>query len=73
LQDDRSEAAQEDELNKLTALICVVAWSFFATFGYLTLTTLHSESSQAHITMVLAMLGFLTGMSTWIRLAREAH
>lgn len=60
-------------MNKLTALICVVAWSFFATFGYLTLTTLHSDSSQAHITMVLAMLGFLIGMSTWIRLAREAR
>lgn len=60
-------------MNKMTALICVVAWSFFGVFGYLTLTTLHSDSNQAHITLVLAMLGFLTGMATWIRLAREAR
>jgi len=60
-------------MSKLTALICVIAWSFFATFGYLTLTALHSDSGQAHVTMVLAMLGFLTGMATWIRLAREAR
>lgn len=60
-------------MNKLTALICVVSWSFFGVFGYLTLTTLHSDSNQAHITLVLAMLGFLTGMATWIRLAREVR
>lgn len=60
-------------MNQMTALICVIAWSFFATFGYLTLTALHIDSSQIHVTMVLAMLGFVTGMATWIRLVRDSR
>ena len=60
-------------MNQMAATICVVAWSFFATFGYLALTAHQTDTTQAHIAMVLAMLGFLVGMSSWLRLARETR
>ena len=60
-------------MNKLSALTCVVAWSFFGVFGYLALTAHQTDTTQVHIAMVLAMLGFLVGMSSWLRLARETR
>lgn len=60
-------------MQKLVALICVVAWSGFWAFGYLALSADLTNSRQMVTAVVLAAIGFLTGTFTYIALGRRAH
>jgi len=63
---------KEMKMKKLIATLCVIAWSFCGAFGFLALTAHDMGSTEAMIDAVLAMVGFLVGMMTWVRLSREA-
>ncbi|MDQ2095100.1 hypothetical protein [Rhodalgimonas zhirmunskyi] len=57
-------------MNKLIALMNVIAWSGFWAFGYIALTDTGEMTSQrVLIAAALAGAGFLTGMFTYIRLS----
>ena len=59
-------------MNKLIATLCVIGWSFCGAFGFLALTAPDMGSTVTKIDAVLAMLGFLVGMMTWLKLSRHA-
>lgn len=58
-------------MNKLIAIACVISWSGFWAFGYLALTADIKDQSQMVTAGVLAFVGFLTGMFTYMRLNRS--
>jgi hypothetical protein len=60
-------------MNKIIALICVISWSGFWAFGYLALSASTTDTRQLTIATVLAAVGFLTGIITYIALARKAR
>ena len=59
-------------MNKLIATLCVIGWAFCGAFGFLTLTAPDMGATATMIDAVLAMLGFLVGMMTWLKLSRHA-
>ncbi|MCD1624754.1 MAG: hypothetical protein ACU0B7_10820 [Paracoccaceae bacterium] len=59
-------------MNKLIAIINVVAWSGFWAFGYLALTARDLSTEQITIASFLAGLGFVTGMIAYLKLSHEA-
>ncbi|MEH7829598.1 hypothetical protein [Gemmobacter denitrificans] len=58
-------------MNKMIALICVISWSGFWAFGYLALSARIEDQSQMVIALLLAALGFFTGMIAWLKLSRD--
>lgn len=58
-------------MHKLIALICVISWSGFWAFGYLALSADIADQTQMVTAGFLAFAGFLTGMFTYMRLARD--
>ena len=58
-------------MQKLTALVCVIAWSAFWTFGYLALSASPELGAQASLAAVLAAVGFLLGTFSYMRLGRD--
>ena len=58
-------------MNKLIALICVISWSGFWSFGYLALSAEITDQTQMVTAGFLAFAGFLTGMFNYIRLSRD--
>jgi hypothetical protein len=57
-------------MRKLVAIICVISWAGFWSFGYLALSAGIADSRQAIVAVVLAGVGFLTGTLAYLRLAR---
>lgn len=55
-------------MNKFIAIMNVIAWSGFWAFGYIALTSSDLSRSQITIAAILAGLGFLTGIFTYMRL-----
>lgn len=58
-------------MRKLVALACVVSWSGFWAFGYLALSARIDDPRQMVTAGVLAFVGFITGMFTYMRLSRD--
>lgn len=58
-------------MNKLVAILCVVSWSGFWSFGYLALTSSGHEQGQVVIAAILAFIGFLTGVFAYMKLSHE--
>jgi predicted RND superfamily exporter protein len=58
-------------MKKLVAIACVVSWSGFWAFGYLALSAEPQNTTQIAIAAILAALGFLTGIFTYIRLSHQ--
>ena len=58
-------------MNKLVAIICVVSWSGFWAFGYLALSAGVQEQGQMLMATLLAAVGFLSGIFTYLRLCRN--
>lgn len=58
-------------MNKLVALLCVIAWSGFWAFGYLALSADHTETGQLLVATLLAAAGFFTGMVAWLKLSHD--
>lgn len=58
-------------MNKIVALVCVISWSGFWAFGYLALSSGVEDGGQVVVAVVLAAVGFLSGMVTWLKLSRD--
>jgi hypothetical protein len=57
-------------MNKLIAIINVVSWSGFWAFGYIALTATDLTQTQILTATVLAGMGFLTGVSAYLKLSQ---
>ncbi|MEZ5716123.1 MAG: hypothetical protein R3D85_13745 [Paracoccaceae bacterium] len=55
-------------MTKLIALMNVIAWMGFWAFGYIALTATDLSQTQILIAAILAGIGFLSGMFTYIRI-----
>ena len=58
-------------MNKLIALICVISWSGFWSFGYLALSATNFEDGQVILAAALAFMGFITGVFANMWLVRR--
>ncbi|MGB1387412.1 MAG: hypothetical protein ACPG61_00840 [Paracoccaceae bacterium] len=57
-------------MNKLVAIINVIAWSGFWAFGYIALVSEGLSSRQLNIAAILAFAGFVTGVLAYMKLIR---
>ena len=55
-------------MNKLVAIINVIAWSGFWAFGYIVVTFEGLSSRQLTIAAILAFVGFVTGVLAYMKL-----
>lgn len=60
-------------MQKTIAILNVVAWGGFWSFGYLALTTDPSDTRRLMIALVLAAIGGAAGLWAWFRLVRHAE
>lgn len=60
-------------MNKVVAIVNVIAWSGFWAFGYLAVTAEGLSDRQLVIAAVLAFAGFVTGILAFQRLSRAAE
>ncbi len=60
-------------MNKLIAIVNVVAWSGFWAFGYIALTSEGLSARQLTVAALLACAGLVTGVAAYLRLARAAE
>ncbi|WP_164660872.1 hypothetical protein [Tropicibacter sp. Alg240-R139] len=60
-------------MNKLIAIINVIAWSGFWAFGYLAVTAKGLTESQLVIAALLAFGGLVTGIAAYMRLVRVSE
>ncbi len=58
-------------MTKLVAVICVISWSGFWAFGYLALTASMADQAQMTMAVLLAAMGFFSGMLAWLKLSRD--
>lgn len=58
-------------MRKLVAVACVISWSGFWAFGYLALSARVDDPQQMVVAGLLAFVGFLTGMFTYMRLSQD--
>lgn len=58
-------------MRKLVAVACVISWSGFWAFGYLALSARVDDPQQMVVAGLLAFVGFLTGMFTYMRLSHD--
>lgn len=56
-------------MNKLVAILCVISWAGFWSFGYLALMSEGHETRQIVVASILAFAGFLTGVFAYMRLS----
>ncbi len=54
-------------MRKLVATANVIAWSGFWAFGYLALSAGVDDSRQLVVALVMAALGLLFGIFTWLK------
>lgn len=60
-------------MNKLIAVLNVVAWSGFWAFGYIALTSGDLGSTQVITAAILAFIGLIVGLFAYFRLVRNAE
>ncbi len=60
-------------MNKLIAILNVVAWSGFWAFGYLALTADSGQSGQAVVATILAFIGAAMGVFAYLWLVRHSE
>ena len=58
-------------MKKLIALVCVVSWAGFWSFGYLALSASNFEDGQVVMAATLAFVGFITGVFAYMWLVRS--
>lgn len=58
-------------MKKLIALICVISWAGFWSFGYLALSASNFDDNQVILAAVLAFVGMVTGVFAYMRLVRD--
>jgi hypothetical protein len=58
-------------MRKLIAIVCVISWTGFWSFGYLALAADPADENRVLIAGVLAAAAFLVGMFTYMRLCRD--
>lgn len=56
-------------MEKVIAVICVISWAGFWSFGYLAMSAEAHEVGQLIVASVLAAMGFLTGVFAYLRLS----
>ncbi|MEX0319562.1 MAG: hypothetical protein AB3N21_16510 [Ruegeria sp.] len=57
-------------MNKLIAIVNVIAWAGFWAFGYLALTAEGLTDTQLVVAAVLAFAGLVTGVVAYMKLVR---
>ncbi|MBP0481599.1 hypothetical protein [Sagittula salina] len=60
-------------MSKLIAVLNVVAWAGFWSFGYLALTTPPEEGSRVVVALLLAALGAALGIWAWFWIVRHSE
>ena len=60
-------------MQKLIAIINVVAWAGFWAFGYIAITSDDLSSSQLVVAAVLAFAGLVTGVLAYMKLVRNSE
>ena len=60
-------------MNKIIAILNVIAWAGFWAFGYIALTTETDKSGQMVTAALLAALGGALGMWAYLRLVRASE
>lgn len=60
-------------MSKLIAILNVVAWAGFWSFGYIALTTPPEAGSRLVAALLLAALGAALGIWAWFRIVRHAE
>ncbi|UWQ54015.1 hypothetical protein K3722_00235 [Leisingera caerulea] len=60
-------------MNKLIAIVNVVAWAGFWSFGYLALTAESYSETQVVTAALLASAGLITGIIAYLRLVRGSE
>ena len=58
-------------MKKLIALVCVISWAGFWSFGYLALSASNFDDAQVMLAALLAFVGMVTGVFAYMWLARE--
>ena len=60
-------------MKKLVAIICVISWSGFWSFGYLALSARIEDQRQMVIAALLAGVGLISGTIAYLKLAKGAR
>ncbi|EDZ45858.1 hypothetical protein [Leisingera daeponensis] len=60
-------------MNKMIAIVNVVAWAGFWAFGYLALTAESYSETQVVTAALLAAAGLITGIIAYLRLVRGSE
>ncbi|RLJ51826.1 hypothetical protein BCF46_2051 [Litoreibacter meonggei] len=60
-------------MNKLIAILNVVAWSGFWAFGYLALSADSANTTQIMVAGLLAVAGAAVGLFTYLQLVRHSE
>lgn len=60
-------------MHKFTAILCVVSWSGFWAFGYLALSVGDFSQLQLTTAAVLAFLGMITGIVSYLKLVHASE
>lgn len=56
-------------MNKIVAILCVISWAGFWSFGDLALTSDGHDTGQVVVAALLAFVGFVTGVFAYMRLS----
>ncbi len=60
-------------MNKLVAIVNVIAWSGFWAFGYIAVTAEGLSNNQLTVAAVIAFAGFVTGILAYMKLIRASE
>lgn len=60
-------------MTKLIAILNVVAWAGFWSFGYLALTTPPEDGSRMVVALLIAALGAALGIWAWFWIVRHSE
>lgn len=58
-------------MKKLIALVCVISWAGFWSFGYLALSASDFSDGQVMLAALLAFVGMVSGVFAYMWLARS--
>ena len=56
---------------KTCSITCVIGWAAFWTFGALALTSDPAQTAQLMLASLLAVGGFMLGISSYLKISRE--
>ncbi|WP_430465174.1 hypothetical protein [Tabrizicola sp.] len=57
-------------MKKLIALVCMISWAGFWSFGYLALSASNFDDAQVIVAAILAFAGLVSGVFAYMWLAR---